>query len=538
MKKVLIATFLIFATFFANAQSWNPYVNQGIISQLLPEEFGGLGEASFNIGNTGSSSLYYDHSNPDPMVLTITLSNGVPDKNNPLASLKGSWVSMFNWTYDASTSAYTGIQKRTIPGYDQGTISIGYRVINNSVITSATNGFHVHIQAPSYASTSNTTQDDIVSSYTFTGAFDYGDAPQSYGAAQHTIDVTKDPVSGLYTKYIVLGSFVDQESESKPSSNADGDDISDSDDEDGVYFPELKAGTDVTIPVTVTCFGTSFGILNTWFDWNGDGDFTDADEKVSGIPIFTSGTYNLSVSIPETAITDQPTFARFRIGNNSDAISANSWGEVEDYRIMIQGEGSQVTTPIATTGLLLWGKRDGSDIHLNWETQTENNTTYFRVERSIDGADFEVIGENIEAAGYSEILSTYSYTDFEATEELVTYRVRLFELDNNELVSNAIIIQEMNSMEIVDILEGINISVYPNPITDKFFVTIDSQGHYQLDLLDFLGRVISSKTLSVSAVDIGITEFSRGNLSMGSYFLRITDTKTGAFETVKLLVLE
>jgi hypothetical protein len=349
MKKAVLIICLLFVCLLAQAQNWNPYVSQGIISPspLLPVEFDGEGEISFKIGNTGSSPLVYNLTSPDKVILEIRLFNGVPNKSNPLAALQGSWVNMFKWTYDPYTTTYTGVQKRTIRGYGQGAITVGYRVKRNTPLSVIANGVSVSMQVPSYASASNTTQDDFVSSYTYVLAMDYGDAPVSYGNASHDINTYK--TGGLYTQYIYLGSSVDQESEAQPSTKAEGDDKN-GDDEDGVTFPLLTAGSTVSIPVVVTVQDVSFGVLNAWFDWNGDGDFTDSGENVlAPQPVFSSGTYDLSVSIPETAITTAPTFARFRIGNVSGPTGVNTWGEVEDYQVNIKDQyfSDAIILPVA-----------------------------------------------------------------------------------------------------------------------------------------------------------------------------------------------
>ena len=536
MKKIQLVIYLVFASLLASAQSWNPYVNQGIISQLLPEEFGGSGEASFNIGNTGSSALEYNHRDPDAMTVAIVLLNGVPDRNNPLTSLHGSWVSMFRWSYDESTSTFTGVQKRTIPGYAHGTIRVGYKVIDNSSLSVASNGFSVHLQAPGYASRSNTTQDDDVSSYTFTGAYDFGDAPRSYGIAKHKIDVIRDPSSGLYTRYVVLGSIVDQESRTRFSAKADGDDKQENDDEDGVTFPELKVGTVVTIPVSATVYDASYGLLNAWFDWNGDGDFTDVGEKVTGTPlaIFASGVYNLTVNIPENAITSHPTYARFRIGDNSDAISENAWGEVEDYEVRIQGTDPKWDTE----GLVLSGDREEKDVVLAWETLSEYNTTLFRIERSLDGEAFRQIGQDILAAGNSISKLSYGFTDFDVVNKRVSYRIRLFDAAAKELLSNTIVLKKNNSLEHIDTMDFVNVTVYPNPVIDIYYATIDTEGSYQLDLLDLFGRPVSSTSLEVLSGDMGVAKLSRGDLAIGQYYLRVTNKKNGKFQTVKILMVE
>ena len=55
-----MAFLLLWGAGFSGAQSWNPYVSQGIISPLLPEEFRVPGVATFNVGNSGSSPLVFD----------------------------------------------------------------------------------------------------------------------------------------------------------------------------------------------------------------------------------------------------------------------------------------------------------------------------------------------------------------------------------------------------------------------------------------------------------------------------------------------
>jgi hypothetical protein len=335
MKKAVLIICLLFVGLMANAQSWNPYVSQGIISPspLLPSEFGGEGVASFKIGNTGSSPLVYNNSSADNITVVIRLLNGVPNNKYPLQALQGSWKNKFSWTYDVATTTYTGVQLMTLSAYGQGAITVGYRVKQNTSLSVIANGVSASIEVPPYVNASNTTQDDFVSSFTYVLAKDFGDAPLSYGEASHDINLNK--TDGAYTQYMHLGRTVDEEFENQPSIFANGD----GDDEDGVSFPSLIAGTTVVIPVVVKIHDESFGVLNAWFDWNGDGDFNDLGENViAPLPVFESGTYDLSVIIPENAIITAATYARFRIGNMSGPTGINSWGEVEDYRVKIKVE--------------------------------------------------------------------------------------------------------------------------------------------------------------------------------------------------------
>jgi hypothetical protein len=347
MRKLFIGLVVFLITAAGLAQSWNPYVNQGIVSPapLLPVEFNGAGVLSFNVGNSGSSVLPLTLN--QEMTLVITLSKGEPNAANPIQALGGTWLSYFNWSYNASVKTFTGTQNQDIPGSSLGnpavgTITIQYKVTENTPITVAANGFNVNLQPPPYSNGINTTDDDAVSSYTYVQAFDFGDAPVSYGVARHEINLVKD-IFGFYENYMYLGSSVDHEPASQFSSNATGDDLSGIDDEDGVTFPQMILGATVTIPIEITMvdFPLSGGVLNAWIDWNGDGDFLDAGEKIAGPLTFYSSTiHNLQVTIPSNAITTAPTFARFRFGNNVSGPSTSpstSWGEVEDYQIVIQG---------------------------------------------------------------------------------------------------------------------------------------------------------------------------------------------------------
>ncbi len=153
--------------------------------------------------------------------------------------------------------------------------------------------------------------------------FDFGDAPLSYGAAWHEV-----------TTYPYMGTRPDTEASSQYSDEANGDDLNGNDDEDGVTFPEMAPGERVVIPVRTTASYFTAGYLSVWFDWNSDGDFADKDERVADNIRVPSGssTYNLTVDIPDNAITSAPLFVRFRIGPRvSSPTGATTSGEVEDY---------------------------------------------------------------------------------------------------------------------------------------------------------------------------------------------------------------
>ena len=407
--------------------SYNPYLIQGIIDQtgttnggtLQPVEFTGTGVARFDVGNTGSTDIVV--STGDEMTLVVTLSKGVPNNADPLAALGGNGVEWFTWQYDPAIRTYFAKQIATIPGDSRRTVTIQYRVTENSFLGAAptvSNGFNVNLQPPGYTNP-QPTDDDSVSSYTYVQAFDYGDAPNSYGAAWHTVNVVKSPpTTGSYSSYMYMGAVVDPEVVYQASSDARGDDTNQTgglnvDDEDGVTFPVLRRGESATIQVAVTLTApTQFGFLNAWIDWNGDGDFADAGEQIAAntVVVGASQVVNVNVTVPADAITSQLTFARFRLGPpGALPTGVADYGEVEDYQIQIQ-------LPSAVTLGDFSAASQPDHVLVSWSTLSEYNNAGFNLYRSLEVAsERTLLTWTPSASPGSTQGSEYGYQDFAVT---------------------------------------------------------------------------------------------------------------------------
>lgn len=121
------------------------------------------------------------------------------------------------------------------------------------------------------------------------------------------------------------------------------------DDEEGVSFGGLFNANSKPVPVSIDVTGS--GILDVWFDWNGDGDFSDAGEKISSassLPVQTGRT-TLLIETPDVAQTAAEAFqttnpgerffvaSRFRLSTNGTSLlgAVGIGGEVEDYMVEI-----------------------------------------------------------------------------------------------------------------------------------------------------------------------------------------------------------
>lgn len=167
---------------------------------------------------------------------------------------------------------------------------------------------------------------------------DFGDAPDptyptklASNGARHTI------WSDVY-----LGRGVDGERDGQPDSTASGDDIVDTDDEDGVVFTtDLVPGEPAVLQVTAS----ARGYLNAWIDWNADGDWDDADEQAVTDLLLNAGANVVTIDVPGRAAAGR-TFARFRFSTarGLEYYGMAPDGEVEDYMIQVQ-ESFRVLPP-------------------------------------------------------------------------------------------------------------------------------------------------------------------------------------------------
>ncbi|MBN2281656.1 MAG: hypothetical protein JXQ65_13830 [Candidatus Marinimicrobia bacterium] len=158
---------------------------------------------------------------------------------------------------------------------------------------------------------------------------DYGDLPDSYSTLQ-----ASNGASHILDYDVFLGSHIDIEGDGVPSSDADGDDNHDMDDEDGVTFPSLYRGQSCTLTVAAS----TKGLLYAWMDFDRSGDFSGAGEAVASGVSLSSGNNDVPITIPSD-IQLGDIYCRFRFTSKEVSyVGIANDGEVEDYKVVIEEE--------------------------------------------------------------------------------------------------------------------------------------------------------------------------------------------------------
>ncbi len=173
MKKIILSLFTALIFKASMGQNYNPAVWAPSINPAPIVNVAGTATFGFNIGNLGNDPMSLIAHPGDPLIVTITLSNGVPNNPDPIAALGGSFKSMFNWAYISAIKTYQGTQNQTINGIGNGgigDITIAYKVTVPSTQANPQNGFNVNLTPPLYTIGINAPGDDAVSAYTYGSA--------------------------------------------------------------------------------------------------------------------------------------------------------------------------------------------------------------------------------------------------------------------------------------------------------------------------------------------------------------------------------
>ncbi len=196
---------------------------------------------------------------------------------------------------------------------------------------------------------------------------DYGDAPDNAagtGPGNYQTWGTDDGASHILgvAGGAWLGACVDSDVDGQQNAAADADDLAAAggvgspltsgscatpgDDEDGVTFnnPLRQNGS---YDITVSNGSPNSCLLNAWIDFNADGDFADAGERIVTDATLNAGNnVNLTGTVPATYAGE--TYARFRCSSVAglSAFGAAPDGEVEDYRVVIAPDPTVTATDL------------------------------------------------------------------------------------------------------------------------------------------------------------------------------------------------
>lgn len=169
------------------------------------------------------------------------------------------------------------------------------------------------------------------------------------------------------------------------------------------------------------------------------------------------------------------------------------------------------------------------EVTLAWTTETEINTDYFSIRKSLDGVEFKEISR-VKAAGNSSTTRRYSYNDVLSPEKYVYYSIAIVDRDGKYQLSPIEVFKN------IKVPGKILLGISPNPVSAMGHVKLrfnaEKKGKLNIRITDMNGKQVQEVNMAAfPGVNTGHMHF--GNLPAGTYLLLMRIDNN--YETVTLV---
>jgi hypothetical protein len=185
------------------------------------------------------------------------------------------------------------------------------------------------------------------------------------------------------------------------------------------------------------------------------------------------------------------------------------------------GSGAIILEPITTLPVELKSfaaicNESGEEVTVRWTTASEQNSSHFTVERSVDGINWLVLG-TVNAAGTSTSNLNYELIDFDTRGySVIYYRLNQVDLDGAAKVYGPASAACLN--------DQLSFEVFPNPAGTEVTVLLlgeHLQGETSIQITDINGKEI--KTIFYSEQVGKLISVDLRNLEQGVYIVRLVN---------------
>lgn len=173
------------------------------------------------------------------------------------------------------------------------------------------------------------------------------------------------------------------------------------------------------------------------------------------------------------------------------------------------GNKGQAALPIELTNFN--ASRIQNAVELTWETEVEINNDFFEIQKSYDGENFISIS-TMKGYGNSNSGRTYIFIDKEGVDKMAFYRLKQVDFDGAFTHSQVVSVKPVR-------VQAKQVSVYPNPVSEKLFIDVADVVTISALLYNSLGTMVRSvKNQSTSKFYIELQ-----GLPKGLYYLEVME---------------
>ena len=159
---------------------------------------------------------------------------------------------------------------------------------------------------------------------------------------------------------------------------------------------------------------------------------------------------------------------------------------------------------------------------LSWTTSREINSSHFVIEKSIDGTNYNSVGQ----VNSGMLGGQYSFVDKSALGKVNYYRLRIVDTDLNYAFSKILIIRNDDV--------PVTFKFSPNPVSNALYISfkLDKEETVKLNIYDQMGRLTKRYNLPGGKGINAFTISDLGNLSAGNYVIELLGEKLSVREKI------
>ena len=166
---------------------------------------------------------------------------------------------------------------------------------------------------------------------------------------------------------------------------------------------------------------------------------------------------------------------------------------------------------------------------LNWSSRYNDTTAFYIVERSLDGQNFEKLGEVTSI----NTQTSFKFIDRKPYSEVSYYRLQVIDYDGNAYTSNLVSLYIPSQGKPALVL-------YPMPVGNANTLNLNFQGIQKntkaiITITDHFGRQVLSKEIDVNSLNSHNEIELNGLLSPGNYQMTVLGHSGQSFKIGKLL---
>lgn len=186
-----------------------------------------------------------------------------------------------------------------------------------------------------------------------------------------------------------------------------------------------------------------------------------------------------------------------------------------------------ITTPLPIQLVSFTATPGHHTVDLNWQTKSEFNSDYFQIERSIDGENWEIVGEKKGGGNTSRAL-TYKLTDLNPHIGLSYYRLVQFDFNGDFAIYGPVSVTFYSKFVV---------SIYPNPAVNlaQIEVVTDNDITVLMQLSDVSGKIIQLNTWPIVKGENKF-QINTNTLGKGVYYVSLFSASGESLEQIKLMV--